>query len=101
MFNTLNVRGQGMLTGQGDHADVDIDVNLQSSILFENHLVADVDIYFIVLSLLRSGARQLESPVHIHCFDNTGTVTDIVLQKSLKCLLILNIFRISTERNDL
>lgn len=24
MFNTLNVRGQGMLTGQGDRADVDL-----------------------------------------------------------------------------
>ena len=26
MFNTLNVRGQGMLTGQGDRADVDFDI---------------------------------------------------------------------------
>ena len=62
MFNTLNVRGQGMLTGQGDRADVDLIHIVEKICLLMLSLIS-----CIMIVELNIGRKILCSSLRVPC----------------------------------
>ena len=62
MFNTLNVRGQGMLTGQGDRADVDLIHTVEKIWLLMLSLIS-----CIMIVELNIGRKILCSSLRVPC----------------------------------